>query len=76
VLEFDAHVSTAILAVGRAGILPAVAGETTGKMPVGPTGWKPVPQSANGFNRGLFGNPALQNRRFALYSTLRSEFCN
>ena len=32
------------MAVGRAGILPAVAGEKTGKMPVAPTGWKPVPQ--------------------------------
>jgi hypothetical protein len=38
--------STAILAVGQAGILPAVARKTTGKMPVGPTGWKPVPRPA------------------------------
>lgn len=34
--------STAILAVGRAGILPALAIGTPGETPGGPTGWKPV----------------------------------
>jgi hypothetical protein len=34
------------MAVGQAGILPAVAREPTGKMPVGPTGWKHVPRIA------------------------------
>jgi len=51
--------STAILAVGQAGILPAVARKTTGKMPVGPTGWKPVPRPAH----LLFNTATLSFRR-------------
>jgi hypothetical protein len=38
--------STAILAVGQAGILPAVARKTTGKM-LAAASWKPVPRPAH-----------------------------